>query len=124
MRTAGQMPDAKTNQPFIPGDDTMREQITLSGDIAEPSIRELSLDETELVGGGFSWGGLVHGVEHGATNVLHAAEAGAGAIAGGGAAKGAGKLASKAWKAIERFRAPPAEPGSNLPPDFWLPPFE
>ena len=23
-------------------------------------LRELSLDETEMVGGGFSWGGLVH----------------------------------------------------------------
>jgi hypothetical protein len=34
--------------------------------------RELSLDEAEMVGGGFSWGGLVHNVEHAAGNVLNA----------------------------------------------------
>jgi hypothetical protein len=115
------MPDAETNQPFIPGDDTMREQITLTGDIAEPSIRELSLDETELVGGGFSWGGVVHSVEHAGSNVINSAETAFGAVAGSGAAVGAGKLATKAWKAIGRLRAPPEEPGSNLPPDFWIP---
>jgi hypothetical protein len=27
-------------------------------------LRELSLDEAEMVGGGFSWGGLVHGAEN------------------------------------------------------------
>ncbi len=41
-------------------------------------LRELSLDEAEMVGGGFSWGGLVHNVEHAAGNVLGAAEAGSG----------------------------------------------
>jgi hypothetical protein len=38
------------------------------------ALRELSLDEAEMVGGGFSWGGLVHGVEH-------VAEAGAAIVA-------------------------------------------
>ena len=33
------------------------------------ALRELSLDETEMVGGGFSWGGLLHGVEHVAAKV-------------------------------------------------------
>jgi len=41
----------------------MRNQITLPGDTERPSIRELSLDETETVGGGFSWSGLVHKAE-------------------------------------------------------------
>jgi hypothetical protein len=46
----------------------MREQITLTCDIEQPSIRELSLDETEMVGGGFgfphiNWGGIVHKAE-------------------------------------------------------------
>ena len=42
------------------------------------ALRELSLDETEMVGGGFSWGGLVHNVEHAAGNVLGAAGASGG----------------------------------------------
>jgi hypothetical protein len=33
------------------------------------ALRELSLDETEMVGGGFSWGGLLHGAEHVAAKV-------------------------------------------------------
>ena len=33
------------------------------------ALRELSLEETEMVGGGFSWGGLVHNVEHAAAKV-------------------------------------------------------
>jgi hypothetical protein len=45
------------------GNKTMRDQITLSCDVAQPSIRELSLNEIEMVGGGFSWGGLVHKAE-------------------------------------------------------------
>ena len=41
----------------------MRDQITLTCDVVQPSIRELSLNEIEMVGGGFSWGGLVHKAE-------------------------------------------------------------
>jgi hypothetical protein len=65
------------------------------------ALRELSLDEAEMVGGGFSWGGLVHGAEH-------VAEAGAAIVAGTAlstytalkvtarvAAKDASKLAAK-----------------------------
>jgi hypothetical protein len=33
------------------------------------ALRELPLEETEMVGGGFSWGGLVHNVEHTAAKV-------------------------------------------------------
>ena len=33
------------------------------------ALRELSLDEAEMVGGGFSWGGLLHGAEHVAAKV-------------------------------------------------------
>jgi hypothetical protein len=35
------------------GNETMRENITLTRDIEQSSIRELSLDEAEAVGGGF-----------------------------------------------------------------------
>jgi hypothetical protein len=38
------------------------------------ALRELSLDEAEMVGGGFSWGGLLHGVEHAASGVLRGTE--------------------------------------------------
>jgi hypothetical protein len=74
MRTARRMPDAETNQPFIPGDDTMREQITLTLGIERASIRELPLDEIEMVGGGF---GLPHinwsKIEHEAEGIAHTA---------------------------------------------------
>jgi hypothetical protein len=53
--------DVETNPDQ--GNETMRDQITLTCDVAQPSIRELSLNETEMVGGGFSWGGLVHKAE-------------------------------------------------------------
>jgi hypothetical protein len=41
---------------------TMQENIALTHDIEQSSIRELSLDEVEAVGGGFSWGGLAKGI--------------------------------------------------------------
>ena len=88
------------------------------------ALRELSLDETEMVGGGFSWGGLVHNVEHAAGNVLGAAEAGFGAVAGGGLAAGGGKLAIKLWRAVEHIKLPKIdEPGPvtpELPPEIFL----
>jgi len=45
------------------------------------ALRELSLDEAEMVGGGFSWGRFLHGVQH----FGHAVEKGmvAGFIVGG-----------------------------------------
>jgi hypothetical protein len=45
----------------------MQENITLTRDIEQSSIRELSLEETEAVGGGFGWGSIVHGIEHAGT---------------------------------------------------------
>jgi hypothetical protein len=56
------------------------------------ALRELSLDEAEMVGGGLSWGGLFRGVEHFSQDVEHGMAAGfvAGALADGvGAAPGA-----------------------------------
>jgi hypothetical protein len=61
------------------------------------ALRELSLDETELVGGGFSWGRLLRGAEHLGSDVEHGMVEGAiiggvgGGLAGGppGAASGA-----------------------------------
>jgi hypothetical protein len=92
------------------------------------ALRELSLDEAEMVGGGFSWGGLVHSVEHVAGNiagdVAGAAAVGFGAVAGGGLAKVGGKVAVKLWRAAENFKLPkmPDEPGPGpeLPPEIWL----
>jgi hypothetical protein len=70
----------------------MREQITLTPDVAQPAIRELSLDEMEMVGGGFSWGGFFHGVEHLGQAVEKGMAAGAitGGVAGAIAGEGAG----------------------------------
>jgi hypothetical protein len=46
----------------------MREQITLTLDLEQASIRELSIDEIEMVGGGFglphiNWGKIEHKAE-------------------------------------------------------------
>jgi hypothetical protein len=61
------------------------------------ALRELSLDEADMVGGGFSWGGFVRGVQHLGSDVEHkmAEAAIGGAVIGGltggpvGAANGA-----------------------------------
>jgi hypothetical protein len=70
----------------------MQENTTLNHDIEQSSIRELSLDETEAVGGGFSWGRLVHGIEHLGQAVEKGMVAGAitGAVGGAVAGEGAG----------------------------------
>ena len=86
--------------------------------------RELSLDEAEMVGGGFSWGGFVRGAEHVAGEVAGAAAVGFGAVAGGGLAKAGGKLAVKLWKTVENIKLPKSgEPGPeipDLPPEIFL----
>ena len=88
------------------------------------ALHELSLDEAEMVGGGFSWGGLIHGAEHVAGEVAGAAAVGFGAVAGGGLAKAGGKLAVKLWKTVEHIKLPkPDEPGPeipDLPPEIFL----
>jgi len=55
-------------------------------------LRELSLDEAELVGGGLSWGSFVRGVQHLGSDVEHGMAEGAigGAIVGALAGEGAG----------------------------------
>jgi len=52
----------------------MRDQITPTCDVAQPAIRELSLDEIEMIGGGFSWGGLVHKAEGIVQTAIHNVE--------------------------------------------------
>jgi hypothetical protein len=62
------------------------------------ALRELSLDEAEMVGGGFSWGGFLRGAEHLGSDVEHGMAEGAiggavtGALAGGGAGAAPGAL--------------------------------
>jgi hypothetical protein len=83
------------------------------------TLRELSLDETELVGGGFSWGGLVHGVEH------VAAKAGDAVINGvGGAVGGAigGAIVAAKWLKKEAPKPPKEDPtGPEDPFNFGDP---
>ena len=79
------------------------------------TLRELSLDETELVGGGFSWGGLVHGVEH------VAAKAGDAVINGVGGAVGGAIVAAK-WLKKEAPKPPKEDPtGPEDPFNFGDP---
>jgi hypothetical protein len=86
------------------------------------ALRELSLDEAEMVGGGFSWGGIVHGVEHAGSNVLHAAEAGFGAAVGAGAGIVGSKAAKWAWKEIKDIKLPKFRGGGPGPEEPELPP--
>lgn len=86
----------------------MQENIILNRDIEQSSIRELSLDEAEAVGGGFSWGGLVHDVEH----IGGVVAGGAAGFVGGTLAKDVGKAASWAVNKIKNIR-PPKGPGPD-----------
>jgi hypothetical protein len=56
------------------------------------ALRELSLDEAEMVGGGLSWGGFLRGAEHLGSDVEHGMVEGAigGGIAGALAGDGVG----------------------------------
>jgi hypothetical protein len=56
------------------------------------ALRELSLDEAEMVGGGFSWGGFLHGVEHFGNDVAKGMAGGfiTGGVAGALAGEGVG----------------------------------
>jgi hypothetical protein len=90
----------------------MREQITLTLDVEQVSIRELSPDEIEMVGGGF---GLPHidwgKIEHKASSIVHTAinnakshdwkNVGTDAVLAGGSDRrsGAKALSSAAWRA-------------------------
>jgi hypothetical protein len=84
----------------------MREQNTLTPDVVQPSIRELALDETEMVGGGFSWGGFFRGAEHLGHDIEKGMAAGAitggvaGALAGEGAGAAPGALAGSLVGAV------------------------
>ena len=82
------------------------------------ALRELSLDEAEMVGGGFSWGGLVHGVEHVAGNAVHAAEGGVDLAITAGAGLLTSKAAKWAWKEVKSIKPPkpPSEPGPGTDP--------
>jgi hypothetical protein len=62
------------------------------------ALRELSLNEAEMVGGGFSWGRLLRGAEHLGSDIEHGMAEGAigggimGALAGEGVGAAPGAL--------------------------------
>jgi hypothetical protein len=70
------------------------------------ALRELSLGEASMVGGGFSWGGLVRGAEHLGHDIEKGMLAGAitggvgGAIAGEGAGAAPGAVAGSIVGAV------------------------
>jgi hypothetical protein len=67
------------------------------------ALRELSLDEAEMVGGGFGLGGIIHGIEHVSTVIA----SGAAGFVGGTLARGAGKAAKWTVKRLkDDFKAP------------------
>jgi hypothetical protein len=87
------------------------------------TLRELSLDEAEMVGGGFSWGGLLHGAEHvaekvGTTIVTAATTAATSAYV---TAKWVGKEATKVAKEIPKEPTGPEPKPFGDPVDFpWF----
>jgi hypothetical protein len=86
------------------------------------AMRELSLDETEMVGGGFSWGGLVHGVEHAAAKV--GSKLGDAVVNGiGGAVGGAigGAVVAAKWLKKEAAELPKEEPPGGPEEPFGPP---
>jgi ABC-type dipeptide/oligopeptide/nickel transport system permease subunit len=70
------------------------------------TLRELSLDEAEMVGGGFSWGRFLHGVDHFGRDVEKGMAAGvitagvAGALAGDGVGAAPGTVAGSIVGAV------------------------
>ena len=86
------------------------------------AFRELSLDEAEMVGGGFGFGGIIHGIEHVGTVVA----SGAAGFVGGTLARGAGKAAKWAGKRIVNNFKHPEEFGGPDDGGFFddLPPIE
>ena len=70
------------------------------------ALRELSLHEAEMVGGGFHWGRLLHGVEHFGQDVEKGMVAGfitggvAGALAGEGVGAAPGAVAGSIVGAV------------------------
>ncbi|HEY2526885.1 MAG TPA: hypothetical protein VGJ20_02885 [Xanthobacteraceae bacterium] len=91
------------------------------------ALRELSLEEAEMVGGGFSWGGLVRDVERVANPIAYiggvAAGLGVAAKIAQGAvkfARGAAKDAENEFKNLTKMPEDPEGPGPELPPEIWL----
>jgi hypothetical protein len=82
------------------------------------ALRELSLEETEMVGGGFSWGGLVHNVEHAAAKV--GSKLGDAVINGIGGAIGGAVVAAKFLKK-EVAELPKEEPPTGPEEPFGPP---
>jgi len=86
------------------------------------ALRELSLDEAEMVGGGFGFGGIIHAVEH----VGMVVGSGAAGFVGGTLARGAGKAGKWIVKRVkDDFKAPegpgPDDGGffDDFPPIEW-----
>jgi hypothetical protein len=73
------------------------------------ALRELSLDEAEMVGGGFGLGGLVHAVEHAGTVV----GSGAAGFVGGTLARGVGNAAKWTLRRIKADLKAPEGPGPD-----------
>jgi hypothetical protein len=82
------------------------------------ALRELSLDETEMVGGGFSWGGLVHNVEHAAAKV--GAEVGTAVVTSASSAITTAIVAAKYLKK-EAAKLPKEEPPTGPEEPFGPP---
>lgn len=85
---------------------TMQGSITLTHGIEQSAIRELSLDEAEAGGGGFSWGRVVHGAEQLGQDVAKGLVGGAitgvvgGAVAGDSVGAAPGALAGSIVGAV------------------------
>ena len=89
----------------------MRDQITPTFDVAQPSVRELSRNEIEMIGGGFSWGGLVHKAEGIAHTAIHNIESHDWKQVGNDALNGA-KIGAAAGTVIGAFVGAPGTVGA------------
>jgi hypothetical protein len=75
------------------------------------ALRELSLDEADMVGGGFSWGGLVHKAEGIAHTAIHNIESHDWTHIGNDALNGA-KIGAAAGTVIGAFVGAPGTVGA------------
>jgi hypothetical protein len=82
------------------------------------ALRELSLDEAEMVGGGFSWGGLLHGAEHVAAKV--GSEVGNAVVTAATSAATSAIVTAK-WLQKEAAKLPKEDPTGPEPNPFGEP---
>jgi hypothetical protein len=102
----------------------MQENTTLNHDIEQSSVRELSLDEAEAVGGGSIWGTIVHDAKTVGTFTGLAAGAAYGAKLGEDAYKLTKSVGKGVGKSVSKLAGDLGKGVGDVKESPDIPPFE